>query len=111
MPVFGWTTDQWTIPSTTSSMPTSSHALPDHYAAAMASRRVVLLGAGDLTEETGDALAAAGADVTHLEDPGHEELAAALEAGADAVAVVSRDDALAATRRARRARRPHARER
>src|SRR3954462_10605481 len=47
MPVFGWTTDQWTIPSTTSSMPTSSHALPDHYAAAMASRGVVRLGPGD----------------------------------------------------------------
>ena len=59
----------------------------------MAARRVLLLGAGDLTEETGEALAAAGADVTHLEDPGRESLAEALEAGADAVAVVSRDDA------------------
>jgi len=59
----------------------------------MAAQRVLLLGAGDLTEETGEALAAAGADVTHLEDPGRESLAEALEAGADAVAVVSRDDA------------------
>jgi len=59
----------------------------------MAAQRVLLLGAGDLTEETGEALAAAGADVTHLEDPSREALAEALEAGADAVAVVSRDDA------------------
>jgi len=59
----------------------------------MAAQRVLLLGAGDLTEETGEALAAAGAEVTHLEDPGRESLAEALEAGADAVAVVSRDDA------------------
>jgi voltage-gated potassium channel Kch len=59
----------------------------------MAARRVLLLGAGDLTDETSEALAAAGADVRRLEDPDHEELKQAVEAGADAVAVVSRDDA------------------
>jgi Trk K+ transport system NAD-binding subunit len=59
----------------------------------MAARRVLLLGAGDLTDETAEALAAAGADVTRLDDPAAEELRAALERGADAVAVVSRDDA------------------
>jgi Trk K+ transport system NAD-binding subunit len=63
------------------------------YASHMAARRVLLLGSGDLTEETNEALAAAGADVEHLEDPDHEELRAALEHGADAVAVVRRDDA------------------
>ena len=56
-------------------------------------RRVLLLGKGDLTEETCEALRAAGADVTRLEDPSAEELREALAAGADAVAVVSRDDA------------------
>jgi Trk K+ transport system NAD-binding subunit len=59
----------------------------------MAARRVLLLGSGDLTEETNEALAAAGADVEHLDDPEHDELHHALEAGADAVAIVSRDDA------------------
>jgi len=59
----------------------------------MAARRVLLLGDGDLSDETNEALAAAGADVRRLEDPRHEELRDAVEAGADAVAVVSRDDA------------------
>ena len=59
----------------------------------MASPRVLLLGAGDLTEETCAALEAAGAEVDRLEDPRAEELGEALERGADAVAVVSRDDA------------------
>jgi Trk K+ transport system NAD-binding subunit len=59
----------------------------------MPSRRVLLLGAGDLTDETAEALAAAGADVTRLEDPGASELRDALAGGTDAVAVVSRDDA------------------
>ena len=59
----------------------------------MPSRRVLLLGEGDLTEETAEALRAAEAEVERLEDPRHEELGRALEAGADAVMVVSRDDA------------------
>jgi voltage-gated potassium channel Kch len=59
----------------------------------MPRRRILLLGAGDLTDETFEALAAAGADVQRLEDPAAEDLRAALERGADAVAVVSRDDA------------------
>ena len=59
----------------------------------MAARRILLLGAGDLTDETCAALEAANADVRRLEDPSADELRAALEDGADAVAVVSRDDA------------------
>src|SRR5215207_6361087 len=59
----------------------------------MPSRRVLLLGEGDLTEETAEALRAADAEVERLEDPTHEELRDALEAGADAAMVVSRDDA------------------
>jgi predicted dinucleotide-binding enzyme len=42
--------------------------------------RVLLIGKGDLAEETGEALAAAGADVDHLEEPEEEEVRAALEA-------------------------------
>src|SRR5215218_1461819 len=60
---------------------------------AMAPQRILLLGAGDLTEETCEALTAAGAEVERLEDPRAEELREALSAGADAVAVVARDDA------------------
>src|SRR5918998_1831938 len=59
----------------------------------MPPRRIILLGAGDLTDETAEALDASGAEVVRLEDPGADELRAALERGADAVAVVSRDDA------------------
>src|ERR687893_300502 len=59
----------------------------------MPARRVLLLGAGDLTDETAEALRAAGADVARLEDPEAHELRDALAHGADAVAVVSRDDA------------------
>jgi voltage-gated potassium channel Kch len=56
--------------------------------------RVLLLGKGDLTEETAEALRAADADVERLEDPTHDELRDALErGGTDAVLVVSRDDA------------------
>jgi voltage-gated potassium channel Kch len=55
--------------------------------------RILLLGAGDLTDETCAALEAADADVVRLEDPSAEELRQALEPPADAVAVVSRDDA------------------
>jgi voltage-gated potassium channel Kch len=59
----------------------------------MPPRRVLLLGEGDLTEETAEALRAAEATVERLEDPTHEELRQALEEGADAAMVVSRDDA------------------
>ena len=59
----------------------------------MPSRRILLLGEGDLTDETCAALEASGADVVRLEDPGADELRDALEQRADAVAVVSRDDA------------------
>lgn len=59
----------------------------------MPRRRILLLGSGDLTEETAEALRAADAEVERLEDPAHEELRDALDSGADAVVVVSRDDA------------------
>ena len=59
----------------------------------MPPRRILLLGAGDLTDETCAALEASGAEVVRHEDPSAEELREALEQGADAVAVVSRDDA------------------
>jgi Trk K+ transport system NAD-binding subunit len=55
--------------------------------------RILLLGEGDLTAETAEALRAADAAVERLEDPTHEELSTALDAGADTVLVVSRDDA------------------
>ena len=55
--------------------------------------RVLLLGKGDLTEETAEALRAADADVERLEDPAHDELRDALERDVDAVLVVSREDA------------------
>jgi voltage-gated potassium channel Kch len=55
--------------------------------------RILLLGEGDLTAETAEALRAADAEVERLEDPTHEELSTALDAGADTVLVVSRDDA------------------
>ena len=55
--------------------------------------RILLLGEGDLTAETAEALRAADADVERLEDPTHEELRDALDRGADAAMVVSRDDA------------------
>jgi Trk K+ transport system NAD-binding subunit len=57
-------------------------------------RRVLLLGTGDLAAETYAALKeAAGAPVTHLEDPTEEGLREALEEGVDAVAIIARDDA------------------
>jgi len=55
--------------------------------------RILLLGEGDLTAETAEALRAADAAVERLEDPTHKELSGALDAGADTVLVVSRDDA------------------
>src|SRR5918998_257752 len=54
--------------------------------------RILLLGEGDLTEETAEALRAADAEVRRLKDPTHEELKEALDAGADAAMVVLRDD-------------------
>jgi Trk K+ transport system NAD-binding subunit len=55
--------------------------------------RILLLGEGDLTAETAEALRASDAEVERLEDPTHEELRDALKRGADAAVVVSRDDA------------------
>jgi Trk K+ transport system NAD-binding subunit len=59
----------------------------------MPRRRILLLGEGDLTEETCAALEASGADVVRLGNPDVEQLREALSEHADAVAVVSRDDA------------------
>lgn len=59
----------------------------------MPRRRILLLGDGDLAEETAEALRAAEADVVRFADPSHEELRDALEDGADAALVVSNDDA------------------
>jgi len=59
----------------------------------MDARRILLVGHGDLADETAEALDAAGAEVVRLEDPDHEGLRDALAPSADAVLVVSRDDA------------------
>ena len=59
----------------------------------MPSHRILLLGDGDLAEETAEALRTAGARVTRFADPSHEELRDALGAGVDAAMVVSSDDA------------------
>ncbi len=59
----------------------------------MPRRRILLLGDGDLAEETAEALRAADADVVRFADPSHEELRDALEDGTDAALVVSNDDA------------------
>jgi hypothetical protein len=59
----------------------------------MPPRRILLLGEGDFTEETAEALRAAEAEVERFEDPSHEELRDALDSGADAAMVISRDDA------------------
>ena len=59
----------------------------------MPPRRILLLGEGDLADETAEALRAADAAVERLEDPSHGELRDALERGADVALVVSRDDA------------------
>jgi siroheme synthase (precorrin-2 oxidase/ferrochelatase) len=57
---------------------------------------VLLIGEGDLAEETRQALAAAGADVCRVKAPAEREVRHALEnADVDRVVVVSRDDAAA----------------
>jgi voltage-gated potassium channel Kch len=56
-------------------------------------RHVLLLGAGDLAAETEEALRAAGAPVTRLEDPGDGDVRDALAHDVDAVAIVERGDA------------------
>jgi Trk K+ transport system NAD-binding subunit len=59
----------------------------------MRPRRILLLGDGDLAEETAEALRAADADVIRFAELSHDDLRDALDAGADAVMVVSNDDA------------------
>lgn len=57
---------------------------------------VLLIGEGDLAEETRQALDAAGADVYRMKSPEEREVRHALEGdGIDRVVVVSRDDAVA----------------
>jgi len=58
--------------------------------------RVLLIGAGDLTDEVAAALEAQDTEVTRLEQPEENEVSEALARGdLDRVAVVSRDDAIA----------------
>lgn len=59
----------------------------------MDAKHILLLGGDELTDETEEALRAAGAKVRRLSDPALEHLADALRDGADTVAVISRDDA------------------
>src|SRR4051794_36621396 len=59
----------------------------------MPPRGILLLGDGDLAEETAEALRAADAGVVRFADPSHDELRDALEHGVDAAMVVSNDDA------------------
>ncbi len=59
----------------------------------MASERVVLIGDGDLADETEKALEAAETEVSHLRRPSEDEVSETLEEGAARVAVVSREDA------------------
>ncbi len=59
----------------------------------MASDRVLLIGDGDLADETQGALEAAEAEVIRLGRPSEDDVSEALEDGAAQVAVVSRDDA------------------
>jgi len=59
-------------------------------------KRVLLVGSGDLSEETRRALDAAGAEVYRLKDPNDRQMRTAIEGGGiDSVAVVSRNDAVA----------------
>ena len=59
-------------------------------------KRVLLVGSGDLSEETRRALDAAGAEVHRLKDPNDRQMRSAIEGGGiDSVAVVSRNDAVA----------------
>lgn len=58
-------------------------------------RTVVVIGDGDLSEETVRALEASGVQVSHLREPDGEEVRAALEGDrVDSVAVVGRADAV-----------------
>lgn len=59
----------------------------------MAGRRILLLGSGDLADQTAAALEAAGADLRRLTDLAPDDLRARLGEGLDAVLIVSRDDA------------------
>ena len=61
----------------------------------VAGRTVVVIGDGDLSEETVRALEASGAEVAHLREPDGEDVRAALnEDRVKSVAVVGRDDAV-----------------
>ncbi|MDQ4048862.1 MAG: hypothetical protein M3131_05700, partial [Actinomycetota bacterium] len=56
-------------------------------------RTVVLIGDGDLTDETAQALEASGVRVSRLREPDEEDVREALEAGeVDSVAVVAGED-------------------
>ncbi len=57
-------------------------------------RTVVVIGDGDLSEETARAVEASGARVSRLREPGEGDVREALEGGVDSVAVVGRADAI-----------------
>ena len=59
----------------------------------MPSRRILLLGEGDLTDETCAALEASGADVVRLEDPAPRSCARRSSSASTPSRSVSRDDA------------------
>ena len=60
----------------------------------MERRRILLIGDGDIANETAEALEGAGATITRLDTPDEDEVREALEGAAvDTVAIVSRDDA------------------
>jgi Trk K+ transport system NAD-binding subunit len=58
-------------------------------------RRILLLGGGDLNDETFRALDASGAAVVRLRRPVERQVTRAIEEGVDAVAIVTRDDVVA----------------
>ena len=55
-------------------------------------KKVLVLGEGDLSDETVEALQVAGAEVSRLTEPEEEDVRRALDAGVDSVAVVAAED-------------------
>jgi len=75
--------------------PTEDQEKPEEPDASGGQPTVVLIGDGDLSNETADALQAGGARVVRLYQPDEDEVREALEGGrVDSVAVVEREDAI-----------------
>jgi hypothetical protein len=75
--------------------PTEDQEKPEEREASGKQLTVVLIGDGDLSNETADALEAGGARVVRLCQPDEDEVREALEGGrVDSVAVVEREDAI-----------------